>query len=327
MGSRYRREGARLRSEIVARVAAGEPLRVVCAAAGMPGRQTVRAWARADALFAADLGRAEAALAAGRLRFDEAKAAALLARARAGEAINGLLREAGMPGRRAYRHWCASQPPFAEAVFALRRRRDQEIGWRGRARLRAWDAALGDQILVAVIRGATLAGALAADPALPSLPVVRRWRREQPAFDAELRAVLVVRQRRHGRARGCTPQVAQRIVDRIVEGGSFNSIGREPGMPSRQTLRAWVRARPDFARAVARACEDREDWYDDQILMISEAATPATLEVAKRQVGRIKRQLVRLRHRPGAAHRKPGAGGLGAGGLGERGGVNPSHGT
>ncbi|HEX2801695.1 MAG TPA: hypothetical protein VHN73_06505 [Phenylobacterium sp.] len=302
MPSRYRRDAQRLKAEIVGRVAAGERLGAVCATPGLPGGETARAWARADAAFGEALEGARAQAAARRLRFDEAQAAAFLARARAGEAINALLREAGMPRRRAYRYWCATQAPFAEAVFALRQRRDQEIGRRGRARFRAWDEGLGDRIIVAVNKGLTRDQALAADPALPSRPTVRRWRREQPRFDAVLRTILAARRRRT--ARGLTPDLTERIIDRIVEGASFNSLSREPGMPSRQTLRRWIRVRPDFGRAVARACKDREDWFCDQIEMIAEAATPGTVKDDRRRMVALSRQLGRLRHRPGAVHRK-----------------------
>ena len=167
MPSPYRREATRLKAEIVARVAAGESLRALGALSGLPGAHTVRNWARADPGFAAELAVARARGAERGCAFDEAKAAAFLARARAGEPINALLHEPGMPGRRAYRYWQATDAAFAEAVLALRRRRDQQIGVHGRARLRAWDPALGDRIIVAVHKGATLAEALAGDPALP----------------------------------------------------------------------------------------------------------------------------------------------------------------
>jgi hypothetical protein len=264
----------------------------------------VRKWARADPAFAAELAGARARAGSLRYRFDEGVAAAFLARARAGETINDLLRQPGMPGRRAYRHWQATQAHFAEAVFALRQRRDHQIRDKARARYRAWDPALADRIILSVHRGATLAQALAGDPELPCLPIVRRWRREQPEFDAVLRMMLPAWRRKRGEARGCTPELTERVVDHIIEGGSFNSLGREPGMPSRQTLRRWVRVRPEFAQAVAWACHHREDWYRDQIQMIAESATPGTMKETRRRMGPLLRQLVRLRHRPGAVHRK-----------------------
>lgn len=303
----------RLKREILARVTGGESLRVLQAVAGLPGPHCVRNWALADPEFASELATARLRSVERPLQLDDAMAAAFLARARAGETINDLLRAPGMPRRRAYRRWLSTDLAFAEAILALRQRRDQQIGERGRARYRGWDPALGDRIIVAVNKGATLEGALAADPALPSLPIVRRWRREQPQFDWVLRTMFTAPRRRglvRGTAPRCTPRMAQAIVDRIVRGGSFASIGREPRMPSRQTLRRWVAVRPDFAAAVAQACEHREDWYYDQIQMIAEDATPGTVAEAKRRMGPLLRQLVRLRHRPGAVHRRRAGDGL-----------------
>jgi hypothetical protein len=84
-------------------------------------------------------------------------------------------------------------------------------------------------------------------------------------------------------------------------------------MPSRQTLRRWMRVRPEFAKAVAWACHHREDWYHERITLIAETATPGNLKAARRQMGPLLRQLVRLRHRPGAVHRKRRAAGTGTG--------------
>jgi hypothetical protein len=267
----------------------------------------VRKWALADPGFAGELAVARSRAGSLRYRFDEAVAAAFLARARAGEPILTLLREPGMPGRRAYQHWQATEAPFAEAIFALRQRREAGIVERGRARYRAWDQALADRIIVAVHRGGRPAQVLAGDPELPCLPIIRRWRREQPEFDAVLRMMSAAWRRKRGEAPRCTPELTDKIVARIVEGGSFNSVGREPGMPSRQTLRRWLRVRPEFAEAVAWACHHREDWYRDQIAMIAETATPGNVKAVRRQMGPLLRQLVRLRHRPGAVHRKAGA--------------------
>src|SRR3954464_13006962 len=110
MPSQHRRDLLRLKAEIVARGAAGERLGAILASAGMPHGQTVRNWAAADPLFAADLAAARRTGDWRRLYgFDEAWAAAFLARARAGETINALLAEPGAPSRRTYEYWKATQ--------------------------------------------------------------------------------------------------------------------------------------------------------------------------------------------------------------------------
>src|SRR5437588_9934849 len=98
----------------------GEFLNAVCASPGMPSVLTIRTWSRTHLFFGE-------ALAAARRRgtwrrlwvVDEAKAAAFLARARAGEPIRALLGQPGMPSQTAYRRWKMAQAPFAEAAFAL----------------------------------------------------------------------------------------------------------------------------------------------------------------------------------------------------------------
>nr|MEA2797302.1 hypothetical protein [Phenylobacterium sp.] len=300
MPSRYRHEVPRLKAEIVARVGVGEVQRAIWAEAGMPGKDTVRSWAKADAAFAD-------ALAAARRRgdwarwlvFDEGKAAAFLARVRAGERIRAVLREPGMPSRGTYEHWKATQPPFAEAVFALRQRGDARLRERAKARWRGFDQPLADRIIRGLNTGLKLAAVLAADPELPCRPVVARWRREQPEFDRVLRMIFAAWRRRPAPVPAA---VVEEIVDHIVEGGSFASFSRLPGGPSRVTLRRWLRGDRDFAAAVAQACEDREEWYEDQILMTAERTPSGPQRDRERSIGRLKRHLVRLRHRPGAVH-------------------------
>ena len=304
MPSRYRQDAARLSAEIVARVDGGEVLRAVCVSPGMPTEQTVRNWARADAAFGE-------ALAAARRRgtwrrlwaFDEAKAAAFLARARAGEPINALIGQPGMPSRYVYRYWNATQAPFAEAVFALRQRRDAGLGERGRARRRAFDQALADRIIVRLnkgfLAGVRLEDVLTADPDLPCWETMMRWRREQPEFDRVLRMMISARR---AAVKPVPEFLVEEVVDHIVEGGSFASFSRVRGAPSQGTLRRWLRD-PNFAEAVAQACEWREDWYQDRIEHIARRTPPGPVREMNRAIGPLLRHLVRLRHRPGTTHR------------------------
>jgi hypothetical protein len=310
MPSRYRRDAARLKAEIVARVLAGERQRAICASPGMPGTHTVRKWAKGDALFAAELLAARRRGEWMRLcAFDEGKAAAFLARARAGETINSLVGTPGMPSRGTYTYWTRTQGSFAEAVFALRRRRDAGIGAFGRARRRDFDQGLADRVIVALDKGVRdgvrLEDVLAADPELPCRPVLRRWRREEPEFDAVLRMLFAAR-------RTAGPRVpewqVEDVVDHIVEGGSFASYSRLPDGPTRTTLRRWFRRDRDFAREVTRACECREDWYYDQIEMVAQGTPAGPIREMERAVGPLKRHLTRLRHRPGAVHRRRASG-------------------
>jgi hypothetical protein len=305
MPSHYRRDAPRLKAEIVARVDAGEALHAVCASPGMPGKDSVRAWAKSDVAFGEALAAARRRAAWRRLwAFDEAKAAAFLARARAGEPVKSLLGRPGMPSHGQYHRWRAAQPPFAEATFALRQRRDARARAWGLARRRDFDRVLADRIVVQMNKGLRLEDILAADPELPGSVTLARWRRQQPEFDAVLRRIFAARRR----AAPVVPEpVVDGVVDHIVKGGSLASFSRLPGAPSRGTLRRWMRDR-NFAAAVAQACEFREEWYEDQILMLAQTSPAGSVGEAERSIGQLKRQLARLRGRPGPPkQKKPGS--------------------
>jgi hypothetical protein len=295
MPSRYRRDAARLKAEIVARVEAGETLQAISATPGLPAKDAVRTWAKDEVAFGEALAAARRRGAWRRMwGFDEAKAAAFLARARAGEPVRSLLGQPGMPSREIYRRWKIAQPPFAEATFALRQRRDARAREWGLARRRDFDRVLADRIIVRMNKGLKLEDILAADSELPGSVTLARWRREAPEFDAVMRRIFAARR---VAAKPVPESLVQEIVEHIIEGGSFASFSRLPGAPSPGTLRRWLRD-PHFAEEVARACEFRKEWCHDQILMISERTAPGPAQEKARAIGRLKRQLARLRNPP-----------------------------
>jgi len=228
----------------------------------------VQVWRRADPGFAAELAAARRRGVWVRTRrFDAAVASAFLARRAAGETVRSLLGKPGMPSQRAYRHWRLTEPSFQAALWRLRGARYAVRSSTGHGRWRAWDPALADRITLRVLKGAILRRLLAADPSLPSLAVVARWRREVPAWDETLRTAMRVgrdaRGRRVGRPGGvgpggavyggggrCAPGVADAVISRVLAGASLRAVAREPGMPCARTLYRWMARRPEFAEAV-----------------------------------------------------------------------------
>jgi len=307
MSDPYASNRSALKAEVVSRVAAGAPLRSLGAETGMPCDTTVRNWRRTDAAFAADLA---AALRQGAWRrrwmFDPARAEAFLVRYRTGEPIHRILADPAMPSRPVFDYWRATQAPFAEEVHRLKvAHEDHRL--RGLRRVKTptpWDADVADRILVRLVRGERLKAMLDGDPTLPGLGVVARWRREQPTFDAELRAAIRIGLRRHGPAARRCARLTETIIGRIAEGASLCSLGKEPDMPCRETLYRWVRERPDFAAEVDLACEAREEWLADQVLAIEMTATPGTVTAMRRRLAPLNRQIARLRHRPGWKRRR-----------------------
>jgi hypothetical protein len=300
----YLRNRAWLKAAIVRRVAAGETVAAICAEVEMPTKACVQVWRRGDADFAEALARARDAGNPPRrgMIFDEARAAAFLARVAGGEPINDLLDQPGMPSQRAYRYWRRTQGEFAEALWRLRGARYERRSKTGHGRWRGWDEAVADRLLLAVMRGAPMRKTLATDPAFPSLMVLGRWRSEHAEFDGALRAAMRVGRRAREAALSqarCSPELAEAVGMRIVEGGSLRSIGREAAMPCARTLYGWVARWPAFAREVARACDVREMLLSEQVLEVAERHGPFGLAAARSEANPITQQINRLTKRPG----------------------------
>jgi hypothetical protein len=257
---------------ILERLAVGQTLAQLEAAPGFPSAPTVRKWARADAGFAAGLAQARAlrrgvrvAQRWARWAFPAAWAAAFVARLRRGETMGSLVGGGGgQPSRPMLRAWRRAEPGFDLAVAAAVR------AWRGGARQgrRGYDEAVADRIVLLRSRGATMKE-IYAEPGLPGWHIVARWRRMVPEFDAALAIARKVRwtgkaERRVNR-RLNDPALIEAICDHIVwDGGSLRSAARcVPGAPCPETLYAWRRKHPAFARAVRLALEQRHDMRLD----------------------------------------------------------------
>lgn len=295
------RTRARQQFEILERVAAGETLKAACAHPGMPRPESVVRWGIRDRAFRAalDVARAKGDYAA-RLAFDPVKAAAVLARLRAGESMRKIELDPAAPGRRMLRYWMATEGEFCAEVHRLRdlqrAARGARLGERRRART-AWDPKLADRVLYQVGLGVALTKLRAVNPALPSAFAIRRWRRERPDFDFDLRANLKMgrsmRRRAKRRAR------MEPVCWAIVQGASLNELAGQDGFPHRTTLYDWVRRDEAIAEAVSRACDERVHWYADQMLEVAERLGPLDPGEAGRRIKRIEARLGRLWQRPG----------------------------
>jgi hypothetical protein len=286
-----------LKLAIIARVAAGETVRAICSEAGMPCADSVQVWRRADPGFAAELAVARRRGDWRRVYgFDEAVAAAFLARVAAGGRIRDLLARPGMPSQAAYAYWRRTNVGFQEALWRLRGARYGRRSRTGHGRYRAWDEAMADRILLAVMRGAVLRELLSSDRAFPCLAVVERWRREEPVWDRAL--VMAMAAGRRARWRG-SPELMDEIRHRIVMGASLRSLGAQPDMPSAGTLYAWVKRWPAFADAVARACHWREEFLNDQMIDICQRNGPFGLAATQREAAPLQLRVNQLAKRPG----------------------------
>ncbi|TAJ72881.1 MAG: hypothetical protein EPO51_07025 [Phenylobacterium sp.] len=291
----------RQKLEILERVAAGETVKAACARPGMPCPKSVDRWGRQDPGFRAAL---DVAMAKGdyalRLAFDPVKAEAVLARLRAGESLRKIELDPAAPSRRTLRYWQSISGAFCAEVHRLRRMRRAAHGARvgeRRRELSMWDARLADRVLYQVGRGVALTQLRAVNPALPSAYTVRKWRRERPDFDFDLRANLAMG--RSARLQAKRRARMEPVCWAIVQGASLNDLAGRDGFPHRTTLYGWVARDPEIAREVARACEERVHWYADQMLEIAERTGPVDPVEAGRRIKRVEARLGRLWQRPG----------------------------
>ena len=63
----------------------------------------------------------------------------------------------------------------------------------------------------------------------------------------------------------CPPAVAARIFERLADGESLLAICKDPAMPARRTVLAWIERDEVFAAAYARARDNQADALDDEM--------------------------------------------------------------
>lgn len=257
----YAGRRARQVPRLLGRVEAGERLADIWRDPDMPSSGTVMKWRRKDAAFSAAFDRA---LAIGRWRrtwmFDEALADALLARFRSGEHLADLLKDPAMPGRAQYDYWRATQAPFCAEIERLKTERQAQRNRDVRQRTKAaFDPAVADRIIARMLRGAWLREVLASDPALPSVGVVWRWRRESPEFDRALRDAVRSNRTRRLLSRRHRQEVEDFVVARIEAGETLASLAARRDLPNRDTLHRWMREQPAFAARIEAARKARRN--------------------------------------------------------------------
>lgn len=70
-----------------------------------------------------------------------------------------------------------------------------------------------------------------------------------------------------------TEEIAEAICARLADGLSLREVCRDEAMPSRDTVRRWLRDRPEFQQHYAHAREAQADHLGDEILEIADDAS------------------------------------------------------
>ena len=87
-----------------------------------------------------------------------------------------------------------------------------------------------------------------------------------------------------GRPSKFTQALADKICERIASGESLRNICRDEGMPSASSVWLWLNQHTDFSEQYARAREERENNYFDELIEIADGVVPDAAEVSKARV-------------------------------------------
>jgi hypothetical protein len=79
-------------------------------------------------------------------------------------------------------------------------------------------------------------------------------------------------------------EIVEEICARIISGRSLVDICRDPGLPARSTVYAWLAARPEFAGKYARACLMRLDAHMEEDIDLERQALDGDLDPRVLQV-------------------------------------------
>lgn len=157
---------------------------------------------------------------------------------------------------------------------------------------------MAQAICAAVAEGGSVA-AFCAAPGRPHVSTVRNWEHRHPEFEAALReayrqvtlgqrredraaaAALAARPapRRGGKVSTYTKAVGEAICERLAEGESLTSIGKDPALPCYGTILAWVKRHPGFQDMYVQAREIQGHYLFDEMRDLALAATKDTLPV------------------------------------------------
>lgn len=113
-------------------------------------------------------------------RWSDALAERLLARLAAGEFLYRITREPGMPTPEGVAKWARERPEFAERLDAARRAGGRPPGQRGP--VSTFSEHIAEEVIERLCEGESLTG-IGADPTMPCLSTLMRWRRERADFE------------------------------------------------------------------------------------------------------------------------------------------------
>ena len=112
--------------------------------------------------------------------------------------------------------------------------------------------------------------------------------RSKAVAAARVKAKSVRRRKDGSRVIQYSEELARTVCERIARGETWSRIGGTDGMPDYSTLFYWKRNKPDFAEAYALAKAAGTEFRADEVLAVSQGATPETIQEDRLQVNSLK---------------------------------------
>lgn len=137
------------------------------------------------------------------------------------------------------------------------------------------------------------------DPDMPSRSTLVSWVARHPELRAMLEDAHVAAEAagfatRLGDYHPWDEALADELLGRIEDGRGLREVCAEPDMPAHPTVTRWLRERPEFAEAYARAREAQADRLFDLAWRIACEAEPQEVATARLKIQTIKWRVGKL---------------------------------
>lgn len=153
-----------------------------------------------------------------------------------------------------------------------------------------WSKALGERLCARLAAGELLYRILR-EPGMPTPEAVAKWAKARPEFAEALSKARRAGGRpagTRGQPFGLCEHVAHEIFERLCEGESLTSIGRDPTMPSLSSIFRWRRHFPDFDAEMRVGMRIRAEVLADGGDDLAAEATPETAFLTQVRLGHLR---------------------------------------